>query len=455
MWLLIFFWKIFDMVHDIHGNTLNLQAYQSVKMPRQAREEALNALRHFEDDGNRTEWEELTKTLQDIEHELFATRLCRDCVATFQVDYDFRAGDVWNFCARSEASPSAPRQFAMTYVSGVGYELSIPYVLTVPLSAVGSSRTADLDAPRKTYPLMVYMHSAGLAEVVRGDVAEKHTRMIIQEAPLAFACEEKKQGITDDWIGLAPICPPNLGALLYEFVAKHERKKKLYWFKTCDAGAYTAWDFNEAMPVREMEQLILELLLEVCETLPVDPQRIFIQGASCGGYAALRLAQLVPDLCAGVIPVAGYYPKMKGHSQRALIRDLGDTFLWPMHCEEDKLCQIASVHVGGLYELLGKKGVFVQWVDPQIAKGDQRPLNFHCAHRYILNDIPEFFRVLSEHSRPEMTNAPAYIYKRLRKLWGLPPEDLPEPANSEPELDYGPCCEHENEQVEVEEWICS
>ena len=42
--------------------------------------------------------------------------------------------------------------------------------------------------------------------------------------------------------------------------SKHLRSRKVYWFKTCGAGAYYSGDFSAATRCREVELLVLSLL---------------------------------------------------------------------------------------------------------------------------------------------------------------------------------------------------
>ncbi|MGH9136722.1 MAG: prolyl oligopeptidase family serine peptidase, partial [Acidimicrobiales bacterium] len=54
------------------------------------------------------------------------------------------------------------------------------------------------------------------------------------------------------------------------------------------------------------ERDVLDVLADVQASYAVDPDRVFISGLSMGGYGAMRIAALHPDLFAGVVQWVGY-----------------------------------------------------------------------------------------------------------------------------------------------------
>jgi predicted esterase len=195
------------------------------------------------------------------------------------------------------------------------------------------------------------------------------------------------------------------------------RRRKIYWFKSCDTSAYSDWDFTQAERVFQIELLVTERLAHVCEELPVDSSRIYFVGSSGGGYAVLRLGELLPQLPAAIVPIAGYYPDIPGqdHDPSVLADRLRGTHVWPMHCKQDRLCRLDRPDVERVYRYLQERnGVEVEWVDPSIAKGSSK--NFHSANKQVLTNPDRFFRKLGQLERPEMQDASVYFRQRLKEL---------------------------------------
>ena len=55
----------------------------------------------------------------------------------------------------------------------------------------------------------------------------------------------------------------------------------------------------------DMHHLLRELLREVSESEFADPDRIYVMGASMGGYATWQLAISCPELIAAIVPICG------------------------------------------------------------------------------------------------------------------------------------------------------
>lgn len=109
----------------------------------------------------------------------------------------------------------------------------------------------------KTYPLVFFLHGAG----ERGDdleVASRHGYM-------KYVREEDKDY---PFIYIAPQCPDNK-----------------YW------GCYT--------------ESLLAFLDYICETLPVDKDRIYLTGLSMGGTGTWMLAMASPERFAAIAPICG------------------------------------------------------------------------------------------------------------------------------------------------------
>lgn len=148
---------------------------------------------------------------------------------------------------------------------------------------------------------------------------------------------------------------------------------------------------------------MVELLEAVCSQLPVDLSQVYIMGSSAGGYAAFRLAELVPRLPAAVLPFAGYYPEMadQDHHVDTLVERLKDVLVMPFHCRSDKLCRVDHPDVGRVYRKLQElRPNCVEWVQESVAKGSQS--NYHSSINLVLRDPNKFFkdilRVRRQHS---------------------------------------------------------
>jgi len=397
-----------------------------------------------------------------VEEKLFRAEKCLlcsqrvpNCDRTFMAE-DWSLGGIWRFCQGCPVSPDAPtpRNFAMVFRSTrQASKPMLPYVLTVPTNLLGTG----MDTLGAKYPLVVYMHSAASTDICKGNILERQLQFVAQEAPLSVFAE---RGVGDPragdscmghCIGLAPCCPPNMGSL-FEDLPKNERKRKIFWFKACESHSYFSWDFSKATRVKEVEGLVVELLEHVLSTLPVDVSRVSFIGSSCGGYAVFRLAELVPKLPAAVVSLAGYYPvgmEDEDHDVPTLVRRLKDVeFIWPLHCDLDKLCRIESPHVANLYrELDEKKGVKVEWVSHSVAQGSQK--NYHSSYNYIMDNPTRFFNMLLARTNSKVIDMARYMSKRLTELMAPdlptprppPPQQLPPPplpcAPSGASLDEG------------------
>ena len=114
----------------------------------------------------------------------------------------------------------------------------------------------DYDESKK-YPLVFFLHGAG----ERGDdldVASRH----------GFMKHVREEGREYPFIFVAPQCPAGK-----------------YW------GCYT--------------ESLLAFLEYICESLPVDRERVYLTGLSMGGTGSFMLAMAAPERFAAVAPVCG------------------------------------------------------------------------------------------------------------------------------------------------------
>jgi len=358
---------------------------------------------------------DLLDGLWEAEKNLLLSRPVPTCQKTFSA-MDWELHEVWDFCRRSPEHEMQLRQFALFFRGRSRPSAPMPYILTVPVRQPVANGDASGDC-QKRYPLVVYLHSAASSDICKGDVVGRQLELVVKEAPQAFFAEQGHLGPAGDFIGIAPCCPPNLGAIVEE-TPKALKRRKVYWFKSCDTFAYAAWNFSEAARCAEVELMTAELLLHICKELPVDTTRIFFIGASAGGYAVLRLAELLPEVPAAIVPMAGYYPDIPGHDHDVtmLVERLRGVRVWPMHCESDRLCRPELPHVKRLYESLRERlEVEVEWVPEAIARGSHS--NFHSAHQRIFTAPDAFFQELSQISRPKMAqDLVSYLHERVHDL---------------------------------------
>jgi len=114
----------------------------------------------------------------------------------------------------------------------------------------------DYDENKK-YPLVFFLHGAG----ERGDdldVASRH----------GFMQHVRDEGKEYPFIFVAPQCPFDK-----------------YW------GCYT--------------ESLLAFLEDICSTLPVDRERVYLTGLSMGGTGTFMLAMAAPEKFAAIAPVCG------------------------------------------------------------------------------------------------------------------------------------------------------
>ena len=113
----------------------------------------------------------------------------------------------------------------------------------------------DFD-PKKNYPLVFFLHGAG----ERGEDLELGSRHGFMK--------HVREGREYPFIFVAPLCPADR-----------------YW------GCYT--------------ESLLAFLDEICETLPVDRDRVYLTGLSMGGTGTFMLAMADPGRFAAIAPICG------------------------------------------------------------------------------------------------------------------------------------------------------
>ena len=164
----------------------------------------------------------------------------------------------------------------------------LPYRLYVP---------PMLDPTRK-YPLVLSLHGAG----GRGDDNRKQ----LGQSTAGWICEEVQA--RHPCFILMPQCP---------------KGKK--WVETpFRRGSY---DFDAA-PISDHFEAVRNLLDRIVEEYPIDRDRLYIMGASMGGYATWNMITRYPALFAAAVPVCG-----AGDPGKAA--DLISLPIWAFHGERD------------------------------------------------------------------------------------------------------------------------
>jgi predicted peptidase len=149
----------------------------------------------------------------------------------------------------------------------------LSYLLHVPV--------ADKDDTRRKHPLILFLHGAG----ERGS-----DPMLLKKYGLTSVIDEQQDF---PYMVLAPQCPED------------------GW-----------WSYDA--------ELLISLLDHVIAHQFADERRIYLTGASMGGYGAWELGSLYPQRFAAVVPVCGV-----ALSEPSLVCGLRDVPVWALHGTAD------------------------------------------------------------------------------------------------------------------------
>jgi predicted peptidase len=137
----------------------------------------------------------------------------------------------------------------------------------------------------------------------------------------------------------------------------------------CPAGSW--WPYE----VRAVKELIDHIIA----ALPIDPDRVYLTGASMGGYGTWALATLHPELFAAIAPVSGGgVPLLAGQ--------LKDVPVWAFHGGEDDVIPLSETQV---------------MVDALKANGADVRLTIFpdCGHDTPAYEVTELYEWLLSHKR--------------------------------------------------------
>jgi predicted peptidase len=134
--------------------------------------------------------------------------------------------------------------------------------------------TPDYDTLRK-YPIVIFLHGSG----ERGNDNESQLKWGVMN----FAGDQNM--IKYPAFVIVPQCPEKMDWA--NFSNKNGREKLL-----------------QPMPSKPME-LLIALIHQMIQKLPVDSNRIYITGLSMGGHGTFDAIERYPDLFAAAVPVCG------------------------------------------------------------------------------------------------------------------------------------------------------
>ena len=157
----------------------------------------------------------------------------------------------------------------------------------------------DYDAAKK-YPLVLVLHGAGQ----RGDDNRK------QLAPYAAGWIDDAVQSKHPCILLIPQCP---------------RGKQ--WVETPFAkGSYSF----STVPLSEPMKLAKEILDQVLREKSIDRSRVYVMGASMGGYGAWNFVMRYPEVVAAAVPVCGA-------GDPAMAETINQIPIWAFHGDVDSI----------------------------------------------------------------------------------------------------------------------
>jgi len=130
---------------------------------------------------------------------------------------------------------------------------------------------SDYDSQSK-YPLVIFLHGSG----ERGNDNQSQLKWGV----LNFASETIMKSYKP--IVIAPQCPENMS-----------------W------GNYSGENLTLVNTPTKPTEMLINLIEELIQTQPIDPDRVYITGLSMGGFGTFDIMARRPDLFAAAVPVCG------------------------------------------------------------------------------------------------------------------------------------------------------
>ncbi|MGA1235854.1 MAG: GDSL-type esterase/lipase family protein [Limisphaerales bacterium] len=261
---------------------------------------------------------------------------------------------------------------------------SLPYRLLRPANA----------QPNKTYPLVLFLHGAG----ERGTDNQKQ---LVHGTSLYLEPANREQF---PCYVLAPQCPEN------------QQWADMPWSKT--NGRQTPEPSQPTL-------LLLRLLNQLEQDLPINPNRIYLTGLSMGGYGTWDLITRLPNHFAAAAPICG-----GGDEWTAPLA--AQTPIWAFHSSDDSVVPVSRTRnmiatlqaAGGTphyteYTSLGhnswttayQEPAFLPWLFSQhLSQPDSFTWPDHPPTRPSVTELPETDTALAG-------NGPIRRYDWFRDLW--------------------------------------
>ena len=98
------------------------------------------------------------------------------------------------------------------------------------------------------------------------------------------------------------------------------------------------WTYDEhTLPAEPSTalKLVSQLLNELCETYPIDENRIYLTGLSMGGFGAWDLVSRTPNRFAAVIPICG-----GGDAHATVVEKFEHVPVWVFHGDADQTVKV-------------------------------------------------------------------------------------------------------------------
>ena len=249
-----------------------------------------------------------------------------------------------NHCQAVEEHPAefySSQTKAMVYTSASG--LTMPYRLFVP---------PDYD-PGKPYPLLLSLHGAGQrGQDNRGQLCAYVAGWVSPQVQKVHPC-----------LILMPQCPD-----------------QQQWVDTpWEKGSYSTAE----IPISQSLSLTMEILEAVRKEYSIDPSRLYVMGASMGGYGTWDAIIRFPDVFAAAVPVCGA-------GDPAMASRLVGVPIWAFHGDNDLTVPVSGItdmvgaiqQAGGkrvrvtLYKGVGHAALNMAWTQDDLVEwvfGQQRP----------------------------------------------------------------------------------
>jgi len=201
--------------------------------------------------------------------------------------------DVDNFGLRQTRAVTADDTVAGIYTNAA--RLKLPYRLFIPTN----------QQPGTLYPLVLYLHSAGSP----GDDNVSQ----FYEAPSVLLSPEKQARHPCFLIA------PQLSRALVQ-----------------QDPTFPWWNIRER---------VIGLLTNLMARYPIDPDRLYVTGASLGGIGTWSFADTYPDLFAAAVPMAGLLPSEYYGAPSEYVKAITRLPIWVFHGAKDLTIPVNAIYI--------------------------------------------------------------------------------------------------------------